>query len=73
MPIVEPELLIDGDHDAAAFADASTRVIQRCVAHLWQKAGDGRRPPLPLAAAAAALPAGGAVHVHLRPLSMHEV
>jgi hypothetical protein len=39
VPIVEPELLIDGSHDAAAFADASTRVIQRCVAHLWQKVG----------------------------------
>lgn len=37
MPIVEPELLIDGSHDQAAFAAASERVISRCVAHLWQK------------------------------------
>lgn len=37
VPIVEPELLIDGDHDQAAFAAASERVISRCVAHLWQK------------------------------------
>ncbi|PRW44409.1 fructose-1,6-bisphosphate aldolase [Chlorella sorokiniana] len=37
VPIVEPELLIDGDHSLAQFADASTRVISRCVAHLWQK------------------------------------
>lgn len=33
------ELLIDGDHSAAQFAEASTRVISRCVAHLWQKVG----------------------------------
>ncbi|KAI7844816.1 hypothetical protein COHA_001695 [Chlorella ohadii] len=37
VPIVEPELLIDGDHTLAQFAEASTRVISRCVAHLWQK------------------------------------
>ncbi|PSC75875.1 fructose-1,6-bisphosphate aldolase [Micractinium conductrix] len=37
VPIVEPELLIDGSHDAAAFAAASERVISRCVAQLWQK------------------------------------
>lgn len=37
VPIVEPELLIDGDHDTAAFAHASARAISRCVAHLWQK------------------------------------
>ena len=37
VPIVEPEILIDGGHDQAAFGDASARVISRCVAHLWQK------------------------------------
>lgn len=37
VPIVEPELLIDGEHDAAAFEEANTRVISRCMAHLWQK------------------------------------
>ncbi|KAI3428677.1 hypothetical protein D9Q98_007500 [Chlorella vulgaris] len=37
VPIVEPELLIDGNHDQAAFADASTRVISRCIAHLQRK------------------------------------
>lgn len=39
VPIVEPELLIDGEHDMAAFGDASARVISRCMAHLWQKVG----------------------------------
>lgn len=39
VPIVEPELLIDGEHDMGAFGDASARVISRCVAHLWQKVG----------------------------------
>ena len=46
VPIVEPELLIDGGHDAAAFGDASARVISRCVAHLWQKVGWAVRPML---------------------------
>lgn len=30
VPIVEPEILIDGPHDAQTFADVSERVIQRC-------------------------------------------
>lgn len=35
--VLRAELLIDGDHSLAQFAEASTRVISRCVAHLWQK------------------------------------
>ena len=37
VPIVEPEILIDGDHDMAAFAHASHQVISQCVAQLWQQ------------------------------------
>lgn len=37
VPIVEPELLIDGEHDQAAFAAASERVISACVAQLWRQ------------------------------------
>ena len=37
VPIVEPELLIDGDHSQDAFASASVRVISECVAQLWRK------------------------------------
>ena len=37
VPIVEPELLIDGAHTIEQFADASEHVISRCVAHMWQK------------------------------------
>ena len=37
MPVVEPELLIDGSHTIEQFAAASEHVISRCVAHLWQK------------------------------------
>lgn len=38
-PIVEPELLIDGAHDAAAFELASARVISATVAALWRQPG----------------------------------
>jgi fructose-bisphosphate aldolase, class I len=38
-PIVEPELLIDGAHDAAAFEAASARVISSTVAELWRQPG----------------------------------
>lgn len=47
-PHCPTELLIDGDHTLAQFAEASTRVISRCVAHLWQKVGGwavARRQP----------------------------
>jgi len=36
-PIVEPELLIEGDHSARAFAEASQRVIAECTKALWAK------------------------------------
>ena len=39
VPIVEPELLIDGDHSIQTFADTSARVIAGCVAALWQQPG----------------------------------
>ena len=39
VPIVEPELLIDGDHSIQTFADASARVIAGCVAALWRQPG----------------------------------
>ena len=39
VPIVEPELLIDGDHSIQTFADSSARVIAGCVAALWQQPG----------------------------------
>ena len=37
VPIVEPELLIDGPHSADAFGAASERVIAACVAALWRR------------------------------------
>lgn len=37
VPIVEPELLIDGDHTMARFAEASEQVIACCVKHLRQQ------------------------------------
>ena len=39
VPIVEPELLIDGDHSIQTFADTSARVIAACVAALWRQPG----------------------------------
>ena len=39
VPIVEPELLIDGDHSIQTFADTSARVTAGCVAALWQQPG----------------------------------
>jgi len=39
VPIVEPELLIDGKHDAAAFEAASARVISSAIAALWRQPG----------------------------------
>ena len=37
VPIVEPELLINGDHTMENFAAESERVIQCCVQHLRQR------------------------------------
>jgi len=37
VPIVEPEILIEGGHDIVMAAAASQRVISRCVARLWQQ------------------------------------
>ena len=37
VPIVEPELLINGDHTMDKFAAESARVIQCCVQHLRQR------------------------------------
>ncbi|DBA99911.1 hypothetical protein WJX77_001277 [Trebouxia sp. C0004] len=37
VPIVEPELLIDGDHTIERFAAASEEVITCCVQHLQQR------------------------------------
>jgi hypothetical protein len=37
VPIVEPEILIDGPHSAEAFAAASERAIGACVAALWRR------------------------------------
>jgi len=36
-PIVEPEVLIEGDHSAERFAEASQMVIAECVKALWAK------------------------------------
>ncbi|KAK9806911.1 hypothetical protein WJX72_007233 [[Myrmecia] bisecta] len=36
VPIVEPELLIDGSHDIHHSAAVSERVISACIAQLWQ-------------------------------------
>ncbi|GBF90781.1 fructose-1,6-bisphosphate aldolase [Raphidocelis subcapitata] len=37
VPIVEPELLIDGPHSAETFAAASEKAIAACVAALWRR------------------------------------
>lgn len=37
VPIVEPEILIEGGHDIGTAAAVSARVISRCIAHLWQQ------------------------------------
>ncbi|KAI8101259.1 hypothetical protein M9435_001367 [Picochlorum sp. BPE23] len=36
VPIVEPEILIDGDHDIDTFERISARVLQACVGKLWE-------------------------------------
>ena len=35
MPIVEPELLIEGDHDIAESHRAAEEVLQACISALW--------------------------------------
>ena len=37
VPIVEPEVLIDGDYTAQRSAEVSGRVLQACVARLWSR------------------------------------
>ena len=37
VPIVEPEVLIDGSHGMARSGAVSERVLQACVAALWQR------------------------------------
>ena len=37
VPIVEPEVCIDGDHSMERFAVVSEQVISRCVHHLRQR------------------------------------
>ena len=36
VPIVEPEILIDGGHSIDEFADVSRRAISGCIAQLWR-------------------------------------
>lgn len=36
VPIVEPEILIDGDHGIDTFERISARVLQACVGKLWE-------------------------------------
>ena len=40
VPIVEPEILIDGDYSLQRSAQASQRVLQACVAQLWRQPVD---------------------------------
>lgn len=37
VPIVEPEILIDGNFTPEASETASARTIQRCISHLWSR------------------------------------
>eukprot|EP01026_Neomeris_dumetosa_P034768 TRINITY_DN27864_c0_g1_i2.p1 TRINITY_DN27864_c0_g1~~TRINITY_DN27864_c0_g1_i2.p1 ORF type:complete len:251 (-),score=27.26 TRINITY_DN27864_c0_g1_i2:291-1043(-) len=37
VPIVEPEILIDGDHDITKFAQVSEQVLTTCITHLWKQ------------------------------------
>lgn len=40
VPIVEPEILIDGDYSLERSAEVSQRVLQACVVQLWQRSVD---------------------------------
>ncbi|GMH40656.1 hypothetical protein BSKO_08560 [Bryopsis sp. KO-2023] len=37
VPIVEPEVLIDGSHGIAKFCDVHERVLSTCVSHMWKQ------------------------------------
>jgi hypothetical protein len=37
VPIVEPEILIDGDHDIVRFREVTERVVSETVAQLWKQ------------------------------------
>lgn len=37
VPIVEPEILIDGDHSIGRFREVTERVVSECVAQMWRK------------------------------------
>lgn len=37
VPVVEPEILIDGDHTQQQFGDVSEKVISACVVELWRQ------------------------------------
>lgn len=40
VPIVEPEILIDGDYSLQRSAEVSQRVLQACVEQLWRRPVD---------------------------------
>ncbi len=37
VPVVEPEILIDGDHDIVRFREVTERVVSETVAQLWRQ------------------------------------
>ncbi len=39
VPVVEPEILIDGAHDSARFGEVTQRVVSETVKHMWQQVG----------------------------------
>jgi fructose-bisphosphate aldolase class I len=40
VPIVEPEILIDGDYSLQRSAEVSQRVLQACLGQLWRRQVD---------------------------------
>lgn len=40
VPIVEPEILIDGDYSLQRSGEVSQRVLQACIAQLWRQPVD---------------------------------
>jgi Fructose-bisphosphate aldolase class-I len=69
VPIVEPEILIEGSHNIATAAAVSARVISRCVAHLWQQVALMRVRSLPTCCACSTASdcAAGAQPLHCGP------
>jgi Fructose-bisphosphate aldolase class-I len=66
VPIVEPEILIEGGHDIATAAAVSARVISRCVAHLWQQVAPPCTLRLQMLHVYKAVPTGRPLyHVHV--------